>query len=1028
MAIDPNKKFLYINRDTTIDEMDEALCFPVSSFIGAETQASSFLHLYFKGSKGTDATIVKVNHESFALIKTFYKNLVDEINFGENAFINIYDHGRRNTFPSDVSFRMDTATQPTFTTQDADFIVGGDSLTFDSVQLTGIQTSSETFADNDVSLMTAGAIADACLTFDEFGVASRSASHNVSLSSTTSGKPVITIANFNTDAVSPEFIFQKYDTGADGDDLGRITFKGDDDGDNVHEYAQILGEIADATGGQEAGRLSLKVAEFDGTVTTGLLIDGDTNANGEVDVTIAAGTASDTTIAGNLAVTTALTLGGHAVNDIDLAGEFVDSDEHLMTSAAIEDKILSYGYSTTSGDMTGVTISVGSGLDISESNTTGGDYSATINLDLTEVGVSGSANQILTDDGDGTVTSEANLTWDNESLTIQSSDTNDPLVKIKSTGGAAHIGGALQFITDEGAAGASGDILGRIEFVGDNADQDTPQQTYAKIFGKVDVATDGEESGILELQVANHDDDLGTGLTLTGGSQNDEIDVTIGLGTDSVTTVAGTLTMGSTAAMTNAGQLSVAAQPNITTMTGVFTGSANQLLTDDGDGTVTSESDVTYDSGAFSITSATGDKPSINLTATGTAPGKSANLNFIKDAADTEDDELLGVIAFMGEDEGNNNTTFANIQAAITESDETDEAGQLTIQVATSDGTTSTSRNALFATGSPSADDVDVTIGHGSTSTTTVAGNLSVNGTDHTFTSSTDNKPIVTLSCGGTAQVGAQLTFKRTATGADNTDIGTIHFEGKNEADEDITYAKINVDTADASDGAEEGQMLLLVASHDGELQPGLNIISGNLEDEVDATIGNGSASVVTIPGFASIGGHAINDIDVAGEFVDSDEHLMTSAAIDDRINAAAGGVTADPFSTTVIKVLPNQWIINDDVGRPLFVEDDTSNTLGVRCVSTTDEMYAWQKLPTGYKATPVKVFASASTSNAVTARSYNYTTGADNAVSESTGDLNTNIDITDIPSSATQDLVIKVSPASASTIIYGATVVIATI
>ena len=43
------------------------------------------------------------------------------------------------------------------------------------------------------------------------------------------------------------------------------------------------------------------------------------------------------------------------------------------------------------------------------------------------------------------------------------------------------------------------------------------------------------------MQVANHDDDLGTGVTLTGGSANDEIDVTIGLGSSSLTTIAGNL-------------------------------------------------------------------------------------------------------------------------------------------------------------------------------------------------------------------------------------------------------------------------------------------------------------------------------------------------------------------------------------------------------------------------------------------------------------------------------------------------------
>jgi hypothetical protein len=175
--------------------------------------------------------------------------------------------------------------------------------------------------------------------------------------------------------------------------------------------------------------------------------------------------------------------------------------------------------------------------------------------------------------------------------------------------------------------------------------------------------------------------------------------------------------------------------------------------------------------------------------------------------------------------------------------------------------------------------------------------------------------------------------------------------------------------------------------------------------------------------------GATISSIQTSAEsFADNNTSIMTSAAIDDRINAAAGGVTADPFSTTVIKVLPNQFVINDDAGRPLFVEDDTSNTLGVRCFSTTDEMYAWQKLPTGYKATHVQVHASASTSSAVTVRSYNYVTGADNNVSETTGDLGANIDITDIPAANGQDLVIKVAPASGSTIIFGATVTIATI
>ena len=151
------------------------------------------------------------------------------------------------------------------------------------------------------------------------------------------------------------------------------------------------------------------------------------------------------------------------------------------------------------------------------------------------------SNALLTGNGTSAIQAESDLTFTSGTLILSDSNTSKPIFQIKSTGGFAHIGGSLDFITDEGNAGASGDVLGRVRFIGDNADQDVPQQTYAQIQGKVDVATDGEESGILELQVANHDDDLGTGLTLTGGSTNDEIDVTVGLGSSSLTTIVGDL-------------------------------------------------------------------------------------------------------------------------------------------------------------------------------------------------------------------------------------------------------------------------------------------------------------------------------------------------------------------------------------------------------------------------------------------------------------------------------------------------------
>ena len=58
MALDPNKKFLYFNKDETSTEMDLALCFPVSSFIGIETQTSSRMDFFFEGAKGSESLLL----------------------------------------------------------------------------------------------------------------------------------------------------------------------------------------------------------------------------------------------------------------------------------------------------------------------------------------------------------------------------------------------------------------------------------------------------------------------------------------------------------------------------------------------------------------------------------------------------------------------------------------------------------------------------------------------------------------------------------------------------------------------------------------------------------------------------------------------------------------------------------------------------------------------------------------------------------------------------------------------------------
>ena len=125
------------------------------------------------------------------------------------------------------------------------------------------------------------------------------------LSSTTS-KPVFTLKNTNNGGTSAELRFNNTEAGgagADGDDLGRVTFYGQDDGSNNQQFGEILCEISDASAGAEGGKMSLGVASHDGEMGNYGLIMTDGSAEDEIDVTIGSGTSSVTTIAGDLSVT-----------------------------------------------------------------------------------------------------------------------------------------------------------------------------------------------------------------------------------------------------------------------------------------------------------------------------------------------------------------------------------------------------------------------------------------------------------------------------------------------------------------------------------------------------------------------------------------------------------------------------------------------------------------------------------------------------------------------------------------------------
>jgi len=149
-----------------------------------------------------------------------------------------------------------------------------------------------------------------------------------------------------------------------------------------------------------------------------------------------------------------------------------------------------------------------------------------------------------------------------------------------------------------------------------------------------------------------------------------------------------------------------------------------------------------------------------------------------------------------------------------------------------------------------------------------------------------------------------------------------------------------------------------------------------------------------------------------------------------ERVAAGAASIEGNHIKTQslTIKVFPNEFKNNPDTGRPAYVHDAVANTLAVRGHGTTDDFYAFVEIPPLFKVTYVQVHASANTSNAAVISPFNYQTGSTNAVASTNATFNTNQAITNIPSSATQDLVIKCTPGAANILIYGATVTLALI
>jgi len=283
-----------------------------------------------------------------------------------------------------------------------------------------------------------------------------------------------------------------------------------------------------------------------------------------------------------------------------------------------------------------------------------------------------------------------------------------------------------------------------------------------------------------------------------------------------------------------------------------FNGSTtNGVLTYGNATTIDVESTFTYNSSTSLINIINSTQPQVNLDFSGSG-SQGPKLLFNMSQASGSDNDILGTIVWKGKNDSGSGslTSFVDIEGRIADASAGDEAGELKLTVLAN---STEYRQALTATGLGTGSRVDIGLGHGTDSTTTIAGNLTTLGDDISMSSVNSGKPLLTLESTHTGgQESAEIKFLKNADNVEDSEqLGKISFYGDNDAGtpEVISYAEIVGSINDMTDGAEEGKLELKIASHDGELQPGLTISSGNTEDEVDVTIGNGTSSITATTG-----------------------------------------------------------------------------------------------------------------------------------------------------------------------------------
>jgi len=149
----------------------------------------------------------------------------------------------------------------------------------------------------------------------------------------------------------------------------------------------------------------------------------------------------------------------------------------------------------------------------------------------------------------------------------------------------------------------------------------------------------------------------------------------------------------------------------------------------------------------------------------------------------------------------------------------------------------------------------------------------------------------------------------------------------------------------------------------------------------------------------------------------ESDEFTVSSGVVNlkNAVSRVYGGTT--------IKVLPSDFLANEDAGVARFTQFADSGTTGLKPGAATLELWAFVDIPEGKKATHIDVYALSN--HTISAHEIDINASGISAAL-GVGTANTQLDITDVDATATNYLGIYVATGATSDRIYGALVTIA--